>query len=196
MFLRSTTENFISTNTNPAYDNIGQFLITMMQIVSFAALKIAKKYFEVNQGYLIKFPIGDWSGDGHEHCEWYTVRSNLTVEHLREIHFSAPEKIGFEIGNICHEYEEDAFTSNLLTFLIKNKIAQKIVAVLESNSLSPDLEYPDPSSMIITWLELLKFIEPEFEYSLELADSIPSIQFGGFDSNGRHLQNPGYGLFY
>ena len=32
-------------------------------------------------------PIGDWSGDGHGHCEWFTVRSNKPLEDVRKAHF-------------------------------------------------------------------------------------------------------------
>ena len=41
----------------------------------------------------VKFPIGDWSGDGHSQCEWFVVKVNdqgsdeRTLQALREAHF-------------------------------------------------------------------------------------------------------------
>jgi len=32
----------------------------------------------------IKFPVGDWSQDGHEKCNWYSVESNNMVVFMNE----------------------------------------------------------------------------------------------------------------
>lgn len=43
--------------------------------------------------YLIKFPIGDWSNDGHGKCDWYMFKSNVPVEELRIAHFKVHDEI-------------------------------------------------------------------------------------------------------
>jgi hypothetical protein len=45
--------------------------------------------------YLIKFPIGDWSDDGHGKCEWFIVKSNMPLQIVREAQFRLQDKFEY-----------------------------------------------------------------------------------------------------
>lgn len=56
----------------------------------------------------VKFPVGDWGGDGHERCEYFTVKTgkDITLEDISKAHKKSKEVLGFPIGSICSEYED------------------------------------------------------------------------------------------
>lgn len=148
--------------------------------------------------YLIKFPIGDWSGNGHERCDWYVVKSNKPVEELREIHFSCKEKLGFTIGNLCEEYQEYRVDAVLSEKLLELGILDVVVdGPIEALILDKNGRYiPDGTEGLLKlWLEILKYLDPTFEYEIDNEKKIPCINFYGPDSKNRHLDTPGYGLF-
>jgi len=37
--------------------------------------------------YLVQFPVGDWSGDGHNRCDYFFVFSDKPVRDVREAHY-------------------------------------------------------------------------------------------------------------
>ena len=55
--------------------------------------------------YLFKLPIGDWSGDGHSMCEYIKIRTNKTIEEVREGHFDLIKQFPkFDV--LFSEYEQ------------------------------------------------------------------------------------------
>ena len=140
--------------------------------------------------YMIRFPIGDWSGDGHEKCEYFNVQSNYPVQHLREAHFKAPKVVGFDIGSICHEYEDGTLSDDVIEKL--NAINLKPEDYGEEYQGNYSM-YPD--GMVNLWLDILCHIDPALKLELVKTEAEP-INFYGFDDQGRHLKTPGYGLFY
>lgn len=132
----------------------------------------------------IRFPIGDWSHDGHGQCDWFIISSNKTVEEVREIHFKCNDVLGFEIGDICSEYGENTIPSTILKILHDNQVTKLFL----SESIH------SPETVVQLWLDILKYIDPSFEYEIE-NKKIPTIIFGGYDNKKRHLYNPGYGLY-
>jgi len=137
----------------------------------------------------INFEIGDWSCDGHNQSESIKVFSNHPPERLREAHFMCPVKLGFEIGDICGEYEE-------------SEIREDIVDALRENGFDMTkftVEYPSARELIQLWVDILMYIDSELELELEKPEErekLPSMHFYGYDKNNRHLKVPGYGLFY
>ena len=65
-----------------------------------------------------KIPIGDWSDDGHGKCDWFTVKSNFTVEKAREAYFKAVEASGLDIAKeIAHDYEDSGVSERITELL-------------------------------------------------------------------------------
>lgn len=68
--------------------------------------------------HLFRIPIGDWSGDGHGKCDWYTARSNKPVEEVREAYFAARERMPTLCPErYCDEYEESRIKDPVLDAL-------------------------------------------------------------------------------
>lgn len=135
----------------------------------------------------IEFPIGDWSDDGHGKCETFLVDSNVSVETLRELHFLAPEQLGFEIGSICQDYGDCTISQEVLAKL-KTFLTEELYEKAAE-------EYVDAESLCKIWLACLMQIEPTVHLSIVPTPSRESINFYGHDAKGRHLKTPGYGLF-
>lgn len=67
----------------------------------------------------VRFPVGDWSDDGHGNCDYYFATTNKTTQDIREAHFKCNEIYGFDIGNkidselklspVIEEYEDINF---------------------------------------------------------------------------------------
>ena len=139
--------------------------------------------------YMINFPIGDWSHDGHKQCDWYLVKSNKPVEEVREVHFKMRNVLGFTIHDFATSYED-------------NEFPKKIIQKLEHFSLDPRKYISDedeekytigPNEMLTLWIDLLMLIDPNL--ILEEAPDYPSINFYGFDEQGRSFNFVGYGCF-
>jgi hypothetical protein len=130
----------------------------------------------------IVFELGDWSDDGHGKSDKYKLKTNKTVEELRELHFKFCEQY-FEIGEMCSEYQEYG-------------LSDEIKAKLDSLNISYKLFEQDTSTkqLLIIWLDCLKRVDNTVEYYI-IEDDTPTMHFYGFDANGRHLGVPGYGLF-
>lgn len=130
---------------------------------------------------LINFPIGDWSNDGHGKCETYLISTDLNIEDVREAHFAVPEKLGFDIGDLCNDYGN---------CYLDEEIQNKILDVCtEFNDLSDMIS---ENTMIKIWIGLLNYINPALNLKIE---NIAAINFCGRDKQNRHLNVPGYGLF-
>jgi hypothetical protein len=130
----------------------------------------------------IKFPIGDWSGDGHGRCEYFLATTPEKIKDVREAHFAAPRIIGFEIGDICKDYGDSEIDED-----IQEKLGEIFPAWSDEN-------IENPESLFILWISLLNHIDPRLMLT-PVVDDAEEINFYGRDDKGRHLDTPGYGLF-
>lgn len=133
--------------------------------------------------YQFYLPIGDWSDDGHGHHEKFLINSDVPVERVREAHFRIKEVTGLDIEKICAQYGEDTIAPD-----VERKLeALDIPFVGGSEPIPVD-------DMAKLWLSLLQLADPEIH--LEIGTSqIPMLPFSGFDEQGRHIGQVGYGLF-
>lgn len=134
--------------------------------------------------YLIRFPIGDWSQDGHNMCDDYYTTSDKPIEDVREAHFKAFEIVGFDIGDICSEYECYALDSNIVV----------ILTALNHPFEDMDISFMTSYDVFRLWVWLLNYIDPQLnlkEHKIMASD----MCYCGVDEQGRHLNTPGYGVF-
>ena len=138
-----------------------------------------------------KIPVGDWSDDGHGKCDYYTIKSNFTVEQAREAYFKAIEKSGIDLSrDIASDYEDSRVSESIEdTQFIKDLISEGYLMEWDGS-----YHVNDSVSMAIIVLRFIKNYIPEFEYEM-IEDSIPMLPFYGFDEQGRHIGYFGYGLF-
>lgn len=136
--------------------------------------------------FKINFEVGDWSGDGHGMSEKFLVQSDCPVEQVRDVHFSCLEDYGFDIGDICGEYEECTIKEN-------------IIQIIEGMGISvfpiiKDEDFLSPEDVVDLWIAILNKIDPALKLE-RIDEDVPSMHFFGFDEKKRHLNNPGYGCF-
>lgn len=147
--------------------------------------------------YLIRFPVGDWSDDGHGKYEEFLVRSNKPVNELREIHYSVLEKFGFDIGDICSAYEETELSEGIITklkdagFPIEWKSNSNFS---ERYFLSPNERSMGFIEVFNLWIDILMFLDSELKIE-DMTNDFDDINFYGSDEKNRHVHTPGYGCF-
>ena len=133
--------------------------------------------------YRYKFPVGDWSDDGHGKCNWFIVEGRKPIQEVREAHFAAKEHLGFDIGDICGGYEETCIKKEY-----KDRLALLGLEVFEE-------DYVGSNEIVALWIDILNFVDPGLKLVL-VEDELESIVFYGFDKKKRHLRVPGYGVFF
>ena len=140
--------------------------------------------------YKIRFPVGDWSSDGHGKCEYFFVESRWPVEDVRKIHHQGPEVLGFDIDEICRNYEENTLSDDIM-----NQLKARGFHLVRPRYFTDDDYNMDAEGVFLLWIDLLKYIEPKWEYVIP-SDTYDDITFYGYDDQGRHISGPGYGVFY
>lgn len=128
--------------------------------------------------HLCKMPVGAWGYWGHRRCEYFFIRSNRSLDEIRELHFACFDVLGFEIGRICGSYNEV-------------EVDEEIAAKLRAVNINVPLE-PDPGAIFKIWMDILQYIDTRFEYAVI---DPPDIAFIGKDIKGRSFDAPGYGVF-
>jgi hypothetical protein len=139
--------------------------------------------------YMFSLPIGDWSGDGHDNCNYYYVKSAKPVEEVREAHFRIKEVTGVDIHDICREYED--------TFIDRDDY-EKLRLLFDFKADDHDDDYPkeerigmNPDDMVKLWILLLNRVDKSL--NLVKCEESQMLPFYGFDEKGRHIGFVGYG---
>lgn len=117
--------------------------------------------------YLIHFPIGDWSDDGHGICDWYVFQSNVDVFQLRVAHFRVKDMLGIDVYTIGNQHVE---------FEDSREIALKWAELLMQ--VDPSIE--------------LTITDIKTSQHKELRNSPVMLPFYGFDDQRRHIDFVGY----
>lgn len=63
------------------------------------------------------FEFGDWSGDGHAMTNTKIISSDLTSEEFEEYLDKIYETLGFDLKNICNDYEDNVLPDDLINYL-------------------------------------------------------------------------------
>lgn len=131
--------------------------------------------------YLIRVPIGDWSGDGHGQCEWYTFRASKPVEACRIAYFQARDAHpSIDPATWCCEYQDSEVPSDVIEKL----------QVMGCPTIPARFDHRAMAELLAWYLCLG---DPELR--IELLEEPPMLPFCGFDEKGRHIDFFGYGMF-
>lgn len=168
-----------------------------------------------------KINIGDWSNDGHGETKSYLVSTSKTVEDAREAHFKIKEVTGIDIHSLANEYEEDKikpedfylllqvpgfkenFKEDLEVFDFSEEKEMLLKAFFDDEEIEDldldmhnELEFQAyPKFMAKLWIFLLNVVDEGLEIKLIEEPKTPSLNFYGFDKEGRHIDFVGYGTF-
>lgn len=146
--------------------------------------------------HIFRLPIGDWSGDGHSQCDFYTVKSSKSIEEVREAHFKIASKTGVNIEEIASEYQESRVREEDVEKL-KELGFESFVSNIKRDVFEngEDGEWGMYSEgMAYLWIFLLMKADEGLE--LEIVPNPPMLSFYGFDEQKRHIGFVGYGCFY
>lgn len=139
--------------------------------------------------YQIKFPIGDWSGDGHSKCEWFILESNKPLREVRDTHLKSKEVLGFDIGELCSDYCDSFIDEKNFKLLLSNGILIPTeVEELDNNGLNAD-------NLIDIWVKCLMKIDSGLILTVIPETVIPSITSYVDIPTYKYIRTPGYGLF-
>lgn len=139
---------------------------------------------EILNRITFKIPIGDWSGDGHSECIYYTVSSAKSLKEVREAYFLAEEKL----PTIIHP-------NNLANYFLETGISDDTIDRLKEYGFvfkDSDNLGSDEIANYVIWF--INYGDPACDIKLEKnADDM--LVFYGYDEKGRHIDGFGYGLF-
>lgn len=151
--------------------------------------------------YKFKLPIGDWSGDGHNRCDYFLIDSNYPVEQVREFYFNACEKAGYEFNEVfCAEYEdrqilEEQLEKYPIPFDI-SEYKEEWKDIKKYYKTEYDWYYYFSSEEFANiFLKWIQYYNPEFNFKFAEENECPMFPFYGFDEKKQHIGFIGYGLF-
>jgi hypothetical protein len=144
------------------------------------------------QEYEFRMPIGDWSGDGHSICDYYSAYSNQPVEQVREVHFKAKEVTGVDIEEICNEYDEPIISSDTVAALEKLGFDFNTYSAAVCDGDDSQV-YADSWVMVNLWVFLLMKTDSTLKITVQ-KDSTPMLPFYSYDAKMRHIGYVGYGV--
>lgn len=131
---------------------------------------------------IFQIPIGDWSGDGHGQCEWYTVKSNKPVEAWREAYFKSQAR--------WPELAPDGELSRTAT----GDWPRDRIGEVFGGSYRLDIDAIDGSSegIALYTLAFCQLSDPALAFEHV---PIPMLPFYGVDEQQRHIGSIGYELW-
>lgn len=145
-----------------------------------------------------RFPVGDWSDDGHGKCEYFIVKSNAPVEKWRAAYFAAIKKFKGK-GLIPDSYNRDDSEGRQWDNgwpLHKMREATGFDfpnTELEDKDI-PEVGHPDPEDVVGYTLKLCQMTNKKLEFEIA-NESVPIFPFCGFDKKDRHIGQFGYEIF-
>ncbi len=127
---------------------------------------------------IVNLIVGDWSRDGHEKTDRFTVESNLSKAEIAKAYKAGAKLIGFDITEYCKEFEDNTIPIEKLRLLCPFGL---IWEDLDSYSLEEGemdgLYRAMPGEYVNFYLLIVKAGNPTFEYSYTKG---PDIKIGGY----------------
>lgn len=132
----------------------------------------------------IKLAIGDFSGDGHGHCDHFIFSCNKKVEDVREAFFKAKEQYpNISPDTLCSDYEESTISED-----IHKKISEMGFLLFDECG---EWWGTDEFAQYAAWFICLG--DPELKLEM-IGDDAEFFHFYGYDDKKRHINFFGYGL--
>lgn len=140
---------------------------------------------------ILKFPIGDWSKDGHNECDWFVISTTKTAEEVGEISQKIPDILGFPFGKLCQEYGQSNLTKNQIDALAEAGVDISVIIAENVDNTDKDIDgywlAEGSEDLFEIWMALLQIIDPTFEYTwIKPTEMSYHLGYQGI---------PGYGLF-
>lgn len=134
--------------------------------------------------YRFKFPLGDWSDDGHGKCDWYIVECAKSIEDVQKA-WNRAIKLYPEVNpeKYCSEYKDSSIPRDIV-----EKLYNLGFKVVETDNIDEAIEqfyrefWVDTFADIVVWY--LNLGDPELQAKI-VEDDTPRLYI-----------DVGYGLYY
>lgn len=141
---------------------------------------------------LVEIPVGDWSGDGHSRCERFLIQTNKTAAEIADIHAKSAAVIGFDIGTIMsdcdddtlYDYQIEALRTAGLDIWSKPYIMDNV----DEWEKEECLVSMSPPMVFALWMDVLQLTDPSFTWSLVVGEQLVMVR--------NRPSIPGYGCFH
>ena len=131
-----------------------------------------------------KLPIGDWSKDGHNQCDYFIVKSNIPFKEIVTIYMAMDEE--YKVSEQCAEYKNYCLTEDFIKFI-------------KTKDLDPDEYIMDDEggvtsrSMATLIIDFLMKFDSKLE--LSIVEDVGMPMLCNWAVKKGYLSLPGYGLF-
>jgi len=132
-----------------------------------------------------KLPIGDWSKDGHNQCDFFVVNSNVEFDVIVTAYMAMDEE--YKLSDQCSEYENYKLTEQFMEFMRTKNLDPGDYAMDNDGSI-------DPAEMAQLLIDLMMKHDSELELTIIQDNEMPMLS-NWAAGKGKHLSLPGYGLF-
>lgn len=183
----------LSTILDWAKENDIDLTTVTITLDTFADFQVSGK---VGAKHKFILPVGDWSGDGHEKCNNYTIESNKPVKEVAVAYFKSREaNDGFDIGKICGDYEDHTLHDWQIEAIQKMGV--------EPSEHIDNAKWMMTDDVINLWMAFLNKIDPDLKLTISEEPRFPYIynwSFGVTDDDylknlEKEFNTPGYGCF-
>lgn len=140
--------------------------------------------------YSFTIPIGDWSGDGHQICEYYNICCNKPIQDVFDAIYISKEKYPEEIhpDEIVCDYEVNTITISVYKQMQETGWNQKLTTYYNDN----ERYYVDTERLVDYILHFAKLGNPDLKFEIQTQ---PNSLISWCDKKKRRLGSFGYGLF-
>lgn len=122
--------------------------------------------------HLVSLVVGDWSYDGHNQTESFTIKSNLTGRQIEKAYAEGAKRLGVDLKKqVACEYEDPKIHKDVLQKFFEEEIPEEFA------DHDGDTYYLDPQSYAELYLLTVMVGDPKFEYEVA---SVASIGVGGY----------------
>lgn len=141
--------------------------------------------------YQFTLTVGDWSRDGHNQFDTFTVVANVSLKEFQTAYKSGTKKLGVDIiESLCCDYEDMSVPEDVVQKFIAAGLNPDDLFIIKDVDVDVDVDEDD-----------------EKEYSLENSENWVDIIFAvvklgnstiecEVPNNNKNWNVGGYGLFY
>tara|TARA_R100000951_G_scaffold114921_1_gene121355 strand:+ start:1635 stop:2186 length:552 start_codon:yes stop_codon:yes gene_type:complete len=86
--------------------------------------------------YRFSLPIGDWSQDGHNMCDYFTIKSNVPVKYCIDPYIQACQI--YEIDKLCSKLGEDTIDEDDVNFLVDEGFDRSLFPEFDSGMITTE----------------------------------------------------------
>lgn len=118
---------------------------------------------------LIQIPIGDWSGDGHGHCDWFVVSYNAECDITKAFLAAAELHPELRPDKFCDEYDDTTVPQHIVNVCLENNL--EFVEIEHYNG--EDYYHLDSDNFVKYVIWFINLGDPDIDVQYSPENAIP-----------------------